>query len=117
MSVTTSTLWLATGTNLVMRGDMVRRSVVARLDPNVENPEYRNDFTIPDLIAWVRRNRMRLLSAVYTIFRGHAVAGHPCPTGAWDHSKTGQPECAGLYAGQAKRIQSQLNLTLQQKIQ
>jgi len=118
VSVASSTLWLATGTNLVMRGDMVRRSVVARLDPNVENPEYRENFAIPDLLSWVHINRIPLLSAVYTILRGHAMAGQPCPTrclGSFDSWSTGI-RGALCWAGEADPVDTQASIAAEDPI-
>jgi len=66
----------ATGNNLVMRGDMTRRSLVIRLDPQVENPELRS-FEIKDLSSYVSTHRPELLSALFTIFKAFQLAGHP----------------------------------------
>jgi hypothetical protein len=78
ITVPSSTFWLTTGVNLVVRGDMVRRSLIARIDPNTEHPEARNDFVIPNLIEWVKKNRIALLRAIFTILTAHARAGYPC---------------------------------------
>jgi hypothetical protein len=118
VSVASSTLWLATGANLTMRGDMVRRSVVARLDPNVENPEYRKDFAIPDLLGWVHRNRIRLLSAAYTILRSHAIAGHPCPIsplGSFDDWSI-RIRGALCWAGEADPVETQASIAAEDPI-
>src|SRR5262249_13614610 len=77
VTVPCSTFWMASGVNLSVRGDMVRRSMIARIDPNTANPEKRTGFKIPRLIEYVTENRMRLLSAVFTVLRGHARAGFP----------------------------------------
>jgi hypothetical protein len=42
-------LWLATGNNLAVGGDMARRSVYVRLEPRAPHPEERTGFAIPDL--------------------------------------------------------------------
>jgi putative DNA primase/helicase len=77
IEIPTSGFWMATGANLAMRGDMVRRAVVGCIDPAVERPETRSGFAIPQLLDWAAENRMRVLSAVYTVLRAHAQAGYP----------------------------------------
>lgn len=47
-------LWLATGNNLHLGGDMATRTVMVRLDPGMPRPELRTQFTIPHLDAWVK---------------------------------------------------------------
>lgn len=74
-----TTFWMATGNNLAARGDMVRRLVRAEMDAKMERPEQRK-FDV-DLRPWTIANRMRLLSAVFTIRRWHLQAGEPQPDG------------------------------------
>jgi hypothetical protein len=68
-------LIVATGNNLTIKGDLTRRSVVCRLDPQVERPELRQyDF---DPIADAKSNRGELVAAALTILRAYHVAGRP----------------------------------------
>jgi hypothetical protein len=46
-------LWLATGNNLRVGGDMASRTVWVRLDPDCPRPEARTGFTIPHLDTWI----------------------------------------------------------------
>lgn len=46
-------LWGVTGNSLRLGGDMVTRSVLVRLDPNMPHPEERTGFHIPNLDQWV----------------------------------------------------------------
>jgi hypothetical protein len=46
-------VWLATGNNLQVGGDMASRSVWVRLDPDCPQPEARSGFSIPNLDTWV----------------------------------------------------------------
>lgn len=47
-------LWCATGNNLRLGGDMVSRTVLIELDPNMPHPEERGaDFAIPSLDQWI----------------------------------------------------------------
>jgi putative DNA primase/helicase len=72
------TVWYATGNNLRLRGDVLRRVIPCRLEPGEERPEERRDFTIEgDLLAHVRRERPRLVAAALTLLKAHALAGRP----------------------------------------
>jgi hypothetical protein len=46
-------LWLATGNNLRVGGDMASRAVWVRLDPDCPHPEARTGFSIPQLDTWI----------------------------------------------------------------
>jgi hypothetical protein len=63
----------ASGNNITPAGDLSRRSVVIRLDANTENLEQRR-FNIPDLEAFLIRNRASLLVDVLTIIKAYALA-------------------------------------------
>jgi hypothetical protein len=76
----------ATGNNLGLRGDSLRRVVPCRLETAEERPEERKDFQIGkdcpcgckgDLLAHVKRIRGKLVSAALTILRAYIVAGRP----------------------------------------
>lgn len=69
-----STLF-ATGNNLRVRGDMVRRTVVCCLDAGVERPELR-DFKAAPVDA-VMDDRGRYVSACLIIVRAYAGVGRP----------------------------------------
>jgi hypothetical protein len=71
-------LWIVTGNNLAIGGDLVRRTVHATIDPGVPNPHLRTDFTIPELVPWVRQHRGELLAALLTLVRAWMTAD--CPT-------------------------------------
>jgi putative DNA primase/helicase len=65
----------ATGNNLRVRGDMVRRSLVAELDPQIERPELR-EFK-HDPVAAILADRGRYVSACLVIVRAYILAGSP----------------------------------------
>jgi hypothetical protein len=65
----------ATGNNLVLVGDMVRRAVVCTLDAGVERPELR-EFKF-DPIDRVLQNRGAYVAACLTIARAYVAAGAP----------------------------------------
>jgi hypothetical protein len=77
LQVRTSAFWMATGQNLSVKKDMHRRTVISYVDARMERPETRSGFAIADLPSWAAENRMRILSAVYTMLRAHAQAGFP----------------------------------------
>lgn len=70
-------VWWVTGNNVEIGGDMGRRVLHVRLLSPEERPEERTAFKHPDLIAWVRNERPRLVRAALTILRAYVVAGRP----------------------------------------
>jgi hypothetical protein len=69
--------WYATGNNTVVLADTGRRVCHIRLDSPDEKPEERTGFRHPDLLAWARENRGRLLTAAITILSAYCRAGKP----------------------------------------
>jgi hypothetical protein len=79
-------VFYATGNNLGLKADALRRVVPCRLETAEERPEERTDFTINescecgckgDLLEHVKRIRGRLVAAALTIIRAYIVAGRP----------------------------------------
>jgi putative DNA primase/helicase len=74
------------GNNLTLRGDIVRRVLVARLDAGCENPELR-EFD-QDLLADVREQRGEIVRDLQTIVAAYIRAGRPKvgikPLGSFD---------------------------------
>jgi hypothetical protein len=71
----TRTLLLATGNNLGLRGDMVRRAIVCTLDAGMERPDEREfDFDPEDE---VRQGRPQLVVDALTVLRAYDGAGRP----------------------------------------
>lgn len=66
-----------TGNQLAVRGDTVRRVLIARLEADVERPQERTGFTHPDVFGWVKAERPRLVRAALTVLRAYVVAGRP----------------------------------------
>lgn len=69
--------WYGTGNNVAVAADTARRIIHVRLDVLDEHPEDRTDFKHPDLIAWVRQHRGRLLADALTILAAYCRAGRP----------------------------------------
>lgn len=73
--------WIATGNNINLGGDLPRRAYLVHIDPGMARPWLRDTgrFLHPELEAWARDNRGRILAAVLTLARGWIVAGRPLP--------------------------------------
>ncbi|HZZ77830.1 MAG TPA: hypothetical protein VFE62_04895 [Gemmataceae bacterium] len=69
--------WYATGNNVVIVADTVRRICHIRLESPEERPEERRDFKHPNILEWIDKNRQRLLAAALTVLRAYFVAGCP----------------------------------------
>ena len=75
VTVPCTALLTMNGNNLTLKGDIVRRVLVCRLDAGCERPELRE---IPqDLLADVRRQRGELVRDAQTIMAAYIVAGRP----------------------------------------
>ena len=71
-------VFYATGNNLGLRGDSLRRVIPCRLETEEQRPEERSNFKIPgDLLAHVKQLRGFFVGAALTIIRGYVVAGRP----------------------------------------
>jgi hypothetical protein len=70
-------VWVATGNNIQLGGDIPRRCVWIRIDPKSAKPHERDGFLHPNLTEWVLGNRGRLLSALLTLCRAWYAAGRP----------------------------------------
>jgi hypothetical protein len=69
--------WYGTGNNIMLLADSGRRVCPIRLESHDEAPEKRSDFRHPNLLAWVREHRARLLAAALTILSAYCRAGRP----------------------------------------
>lgn len=69
--------WYATGNNVQVAADTLRRIVHIRMDCLHERPEERAGFRYPNLLEWVSANRGRLLAAALTILSAHLRRGCP----------------------------------------
>lgn len=77
-TVPTTALFLATGNNVQVVGDMTRRVVVINLDPESEAPENRQYDR--NLATWIPEHRPRLVQAALTALRSYIAAGRPRQT-------------------------------------
>jgi hypothetical protein len=65
----------ATGNNIVIVGDLCRRTITARLDAKLENPQFRQFQNNP--ISKILDDRGTYIAACLTICRAYIVAGRP----------------------------------------
>jgi putative DNA primase/helicase len=70
-------VWIATGNNPQFSNEIARRMVRIRLDPHEDQPWLREGFRHANLLAWVWRNRARLVAACLTLGRAWIAAGMP----------------------------------------
>ena len=75
MEVSTAITMLATGTNLTVKDDLVRRTLRCRLAGNLERPELRQFKKRP--LEEIAANRGAYVAAALTIMRGYIAAGRP----------------------------------------
>ncbi len=68
-------VWVATGNNLRVSGDIPRRCYTVRMDANMERPWERTGFHHEDLERYARESRGSLLAAAFTVIRCWYAAG------------------------------------------
>lgn len=89
--------WVATGNNLALAPEQVRRAVPIFLDPGDIRPDLRDQesaFAHPDLIEWAKENRAALAEAALTLVR-HWLDGPAHAEGGWIYSRTGEEPILG----------------------
>lgn len=77
VTVDNDRLWVVTGNNVHIGGDLERRTLWVTINADVERPEERRGFEIEDLEGWVRERRGELLWSLLVFIRAWAVAGMP----------------------------------------
>lgn len=74
-------LWLGTGNNIALGGDLKSRTVMVRIDPRMERPDRRDTttFAIGDLKNWLtsQDNQIKIIHALMVLIRAWAAAGMP----------------------------------------
>jgi hypothetical protein len=77
VTVPNDRLWIATGNNLQIGGDLARRVIWVTIDPKMPKPETRTGFAIPDLEGYATDHRGEILAALLTLVRAWVTAGKP----------------------------------------
>lgn len=103
ISVPNRMIWVVTGNNVMLSGELTRRGVHIRIDPDTDQPWLRTGFRIPNLEGWVRENRARMVAAALTLVRAWIVGGRVPFSGApigglesWSNTVGGILENAGV---------------------
>jgi hypothetical protein len=78
--VPSNATFFATGQNLILLGDMIRRALRSTLDPKTDRPELRT-FETEDPVKLLRRERPVYVIAGLTILRAFHVADRPTKSG------------------------------------
>ncbi len=77
VTVAQNATWIATGNNVILRGDLPRRCVSTRLDARTSRPWQRDGFRHPHLTSWVEEHRGELVRALLVLARAWWAAGKP----------------------------------------
>lgn len=85
-------VWCVTGNNLLLGGDMVRRTVQITIDPKMPNPETRTEFAIADFDGWVHVKRGQLVWALLTLVSNWVAKGKPLVSSGTSDSYKGITE-------------------------
>jgi hypothetical protein len=72
-------VWVATANNAELTEDAATRTLVIRLDPNIENPD-RREF-VSDPKAFIQANRAKVCGAIITLVRAWQAKGSPAYAG------------------------------------
>ncbi len=72
-------IWLATGNNIMLGGDLPRRVYRIRMTTDVSDPEARENFVYPRLVEAVTAMRGEIVASLLTIARAWFDAGMPAP--------------------------------------
>ncbi len=77
VEVTQRAIWIATGNQMRLRGDLPRRAFWIRLNAGMARPWQRTGFKHPDLLGWVGAQRGAIIAALLTLARAWYAAGQP----------------------------------------
>jgi hypothetical protein len=94
--------WMASGNNTRLIRELIRRTVLTRLDAEMDCPWERKEFRHPKLLAWALENRGRLVWAALTLCQAWIAKGRPAGTGTmgmfegWAEVMGGVLEVAGI---------------------
>jgi hypothetical protein len=115
-------VWIATGNNIEIGGDIARRAIWVRLDAAQARPWTRTGFRHPDLLGWIIENRAQIIAQLLIMARAWALAGKP-PGSArlggfneWAKVISGILEFAGVpdFMGNASQLYDQMDVDVQQ---
>jgi hypothetical protein len=70
-------VWFATGNNIAVERDTLRRILPIRIETKHEKPEERQGFKYYPLLPHIERQHPRLVIAALTVLRAYMLAGKP----------------------------------------
>lgn len=115
--------WIANGNNLQLGGDLARRCYRIDLNARLSQPWKRTGFRHPNLLEFVRKNRMVLIWSGFVLIRSWFAAGcpdfsgvHPGSFTAWANTVGGILEFAGVkdFLGNVDSVYQQTDLEASQ---
>ena len=68
-------VWIATGNNIQIGGDIARRAYWIKLDAEMPRPWLRDEFKHPNITGWIHENHALILRHLVTIVRAWVLAG------------------------------------------
>jgi hypothetical protein len=77
VSATNTAVWVATGNNLLIGGDLARRCFRIRLIANNANPDERDDYAIPEILDYCEAHRRELVTAILIMIKAWFQAARP----------------------------------------
>jgi hypothetical protein len=101
---------VATGNNVEVRGDAIRRCLITRVESGTEHPEQRAGYQHPGVLPWLKTVRPKLVVDGLTLVRAYCVAGRPnMQLGNWGtfEAWTGLVASALVWAGGANVLDAQ----------
>ena len=115
-------VWIATGINIEIGGDIARRSMWIRFTSTCPRPWTRTGFKHPDILGWVKENHASIISNLLIMARAWAQAG--CLDGTarlggfneWAKVISGILEFAGVkdFMGNAAQMYDEMDQDVQQ---
>lgn len=117
-----SAVWIATGNNIQIGGDIARRSVWIRLDAACARPWTRAGFKHPEILEWVRDNHDSIIAYLLIMARSWVLAGSPKGSAKlggfneWAGVVSGILEYAGVqdFLGNATQLYDEMDQDVQQ---
>jgi hypothetical protein len=115
-------VWIATGNNIQIGGDIARRAVWVRLDAAQARPWTRTEFRHPDILGWIRENHDTVIAYLLIMARAWVQAGKPSGSAKlggfneWAEVISGILEFAGVkdFMGNAAQLYDQMDQDVQQ---
>ena len=115
-------VWIATGNNIQIGGDIARRAIWVRLDAAQARPWTRTGFRHPDILGWIRENHDSVIAYLLIMARAWVLAGRPQGSAKvggfneWAEVISGILEFAGVkdFMGNASQLYDQMDQDVQQ---